>query len=193
MGALEDIRQGLQVPQFKFNTKTGETLNIAVYKGYVGLTVWIQGENHPVYRKSLNIEGISLFTSVLDKVADPSYAPNMKESLLFTVWDTNTKTETPDAAILIGRDERGMYYIEVQFTRNGNKKLIKFNIVGSSTIKHTSTANAEDEWVSRSRSKLNAMRLWFDKYVPLAIIMTGEKRSNDRRGGNGGGNNNAQF
>lgn len=181
MGALEDIGHGLQVPQFRFNTKTGETLNIAVYKGYVTLSVWAQSENSPIYRKSLNIEGITMFMSILDKIADPSYAPNNKESLLFSTWNNETKTGVPDAALLIGRDERGLYYIETQFNRNGNKKIIKFTVMGSPSIKHTSSANGDDELVGRSTSKLNALRVWFERYVPIALILTGEKRSNNKQ------------
>lgn len=188
MDALAAIQAGLQVPQFKFNTKTGESLTISVYKGYVSLTVWVKGENDPLYRKPLNLEGINLLKQVIEKVLDTSYAPNNKESILFTNWNRETRTETPEAAILIGRDDRGSYYIETQFQHNGNKKIIKFNIMGSPSIKHTSNADVENEWAIRSKSKLSAMHLWLTSYVPIAILLTGAKRKGDYN--NNGGNSN---
>ncbi len=190
---LEALQKDLNIPSFSLKCKdSGEQLSISVFNGRAGLTVWPPRESNTrgvVFKQNFTPEAQLMFKRSLRKVADGTTS---RDSLLFNKWDTEAKKFVPEATVVIGKDEKNIYFIELQFQFNGNNKVLKFEMYASNAVQNSSE---ELGFPEKSRLRLDAIIEYFDTLVPIAQIITGRKFVQKPNGGSNGpagfGNNNS--
>lgn len=182
---LEALQKDLNIPSFSFKCKeSGEQLSLSVFNGRAGLTVWPPRESNTrgvVFKQNFTAEAQLLFKRALRKVADD--APGARNSLLFNKWDGDNKKFTPDATVVIGKDDKNIYFIELQFQYNGNNKVLKFDMFASNAVQNSSE---ELGFPEKSRLRLDAIIEYFNTLVPIAQIITGRKFVQKPNGGGSG-------
>jgi hypothetical protein len=190
---LEALQKDLNIPSFSLKCKdSGEQLSISVFNGRAGLTVWPPRESNTrgvVFKQNFTPEAQLLFKRALRNTADAT--PGTRNSLLFNKWDSEAKKFIPEATIVIGKDDKNIFFIELQFQYNGNNKVLKFDMYASNAVQNSSE---ELGFPEKSRLRLDAIIEYFDTLVPIAQIITGRKfvpKPNSSGGPAGFGQNNS--
>lgn len=185
---LEAIQKDLNIPSFSMKCReSGEQLSINVFNGRVGLTVWPPRESNVrgvVFKQSMTPEALMLLKRSFKKVLE-SNEP-IRDSILFNVWSDSDKKFTPNASVILGKDDKGIYFMEIQFKHNGNNKVLKFDFLASNAVQSSSD---EMGFPERSKLRMEAIIEFLHTIVPIAQIVTSRKISpqGGNRGGSGGG------
>lgn len=187
---LEKIQKDMKTPDFQFKAQeTGEKLSLSVFNGKPNLTIFPpdkSGQRGVLARQAFPMAGWVMLRRML--VNYDKMNPGDRKALVFQTWDRDQKQNIPAGTMILGKDEKMQYYIEMQFKFEGNNKQIKFNISCGQGIQEST---AEFGWPERSAAQMAAVAYWCTDVVPVLLCTTGRKMqfNGNGGGGNGGGGN----
>jgi len=167
-----------------------ESIAFNVFGGRVGFTVWAGGGGSRLLSQNFTLDSLCMFKRDLKAVRDGQ--PGITRTLVFQDWDKNEKKWKTASSLIIGKDDKNVYYFEVQFNANGTHKSIRFNLRASASV--TSTTDETSPAIA-SAIRLEAMIVWIDDHVPFLINATirpyrpNDNRNQSNSNSNSGGSN----
>lgn len=157
-----------------------ERMVLNVYKGRPGFTIFSGNGNARLISKTFNLDALCMFKRDLKMVRDGQ--PGTTRTLIFQKWIPEEKKYNTDSSLIIGKDDKNVYYLEVQFQSNGNHKSIRFNMRAVNSV----TSSTDESTPSISSSiRMDATICWVEDHVPFLMNATAEpyQRNNAPGGG----------
>jgi uncharacterized membrane protein YgcG len=172
----------MQVPRITQKVADGsEELNIGVFNGKLSLTIFSGQGAPPVWKQSLSLDATYLFKKLLRTVL--ASQPGTKKSFTFTRFDQNTKKSVLDSSLVVGKDDKQVFFLEAQFTANGSPRTLRFLLKSPAGV---STGEDYND-AARSTNRLGVIIEYIDQYLPLAALFTARKAEFQGGGNRGGG------
>jgi len=186
---LEAIQKDMKIPDFQFKAQeTGEKLVLSIFNGKASIVIFPpdkSSERGTVLRQSFQMSGWVMLKRLFASYSTMN--PGDRKALVFQTWDVDQKMNIPSGTMILGKDEKMQYYIEMQFKFNGNNKQIKFSVSCGQGIQESA---GDFGWPERSTAQMEAIVDWCENVAPVAMCLTGRKMSfsNNKSNGYGGGN-----
>lgn len=183
----------LDVTGSSFNLKAvdrgPESMVLNVFGGRVSYTIFAGQGGSRLMSQGFTLDALCMFKRDLKAVRDGQ--PGTTRTLVFQKWVPEEKKYKTDSSLIIGKDDKNVYYFETQFNSNGTHKSIRFNLRAAGTT--TSTTDEPSPAIS-SAIRLEAIIAWLDDQVPFLIAATtrpfgGNRNSNNNNNSGGGGSN----
>lgn len=164
-----------KVHQYKSATGT-EQLKFRVWGGEVRLGVYKDGEFKPIFERPLNDEKLFILVSRIEELIKAS--PDFKDPIVFSSMDRETKKIAPEWVLVLVKDAKMVYHIEVQI--KGGK--YDFPLKGPFGISYGSNPLQEAE---KSAISLKALVNWFKTRAPLECVVSNKKKDPSSFNNNG--------
>lgn len=160
-----------------------ERLSFNVFGGRVGFTIFSGNGSNRLNSQSLGLDAITMLKRDLVAVRDGQ--PGTVRTMVFQKWDMDAKKYNTTGNLIIGKDDKNVYYLEIQFNHNGDHKSLRFNMRAVSSV--TSSTDEPDERI-KSAIRMDALIMWLEDCVPTMMVLT--NRPFTRGGGNNQSSNN---
>jgi hypothetical protein len=153
------------------------TLSIGVFKGNASLVVF---SNKSLAAKfSLSRDLISAIRKKL--ISTVTAAPGTKVVLNFSKFDPDQKKWISTGALVIGKDDKSMVYFGVTAP---NTPAMKFPMKTAPSFDFSEPLSDPDKSILKAETVIEQ----FTTDIPMALMLTSEKRAPGGFGGGGGGN-----
>ena len=165
-----EIFDKMQTPRISQKAADGaEEFIISVWNGKLQIAVGNGSPGAPIWKQSFAGEGLSILVRTLKSVSQAQ--PGTKKSLIFQKYDPDQKKNVVDSTIVIGKDDKQLFFIEAQFRANGAPKSIRFTLKAGNTISTGEDFNDQ----ARSSARLAYIIDYLEKTVPTAMLLSGRK------------------
>jgi hypothetical protein len=179
-GILTQINKEMNIPGFNFKAKENEQLTINIFNGKLRFTVWAPQNSQvrgPLFAQSFTDVGNVMFKNMIND-ALTTMTPDSRKSIVFSGW-TKEKGSFPVASLILGKDEKQVFYFEIQFKHNDNNKVLKFPISCGATIQDSTEFTPQ----RKSMLKLEAIKEWYTTILPVAVVLSSIKTKFNNGGG----------
>ena len=179
---MSDIFADINLPRITQKASDGqEELTIAIYNGRLGFTIFGPPGKPATWRESIGMDFAVLLEQLLKNVL--AGQPGFKVPLIFQKFDPATKKNNVTSTLIIGKDEKQICYIEVQFQSNGSNRTVRFNLKSPGTI----TTGESFNDAARSANRVRTLIYMINNILPVAGVLSDKKQ--ERPAGGGGGYN----
>lgn len=190
---MEAVRE-INNPSISFRNRDGYSIILSTFSGRVNLSVFHKedksqrGRGRSVQRITLNEVDLLYVRRIVDNM--PSMSPETQKALNIRTRNQESGNYEVVGAICFGKDEKQVYYVELQFKKDGRSHSIRCETVMYSTLQPTevdfSPAQASADGVS-------VMKWFLDTVVPLGMVCANYKFEQDNNRGGGNNNNSPSF
>ena len=160
--------------------KGPESLSLQIWGGKLGFNIFANKQT--IWKKNATPDIFILFKKSL--VGILSAQPGSRRAITISDWDDNAKKPVPGSTMVIGKDDRNVIYIEIQFKDRGNAKSVKFDLLSSPMV---SVGSEPMSPADRSSTRAEGLIDWLTYYYPAASVLTSRKFKRGGGGGNSGG------
>lgn len=163
---------------FQFNAvdRGPESMTFNVFNGRPGLSIFAGKAR--LFSQSFNLHSLCMLKKELKQVRDGQ--PGTTRTLIFQKWIPEEKKYNTQGSLIIGKDDKNVYYLELQFQNNGNHKSIRFNFRSPAGV--VSSTDDSNPSIS-SAIALEAFIMWLTDFVPYLMNVTGKPFERNSRGG----------
>ncbi len=168
--------------------KTGSTLQLSVWGGRLGLTVYPKQGQGNLFKKSVSRPQLQVIDTALDTLI--GQPPESHQNLTLMVWDNENRKMVPDFQMNLIKDERQVYMIELKGRgNNGGGFEDRFSFMMRQDI----ILNAEPFKPAESSSyAVKDLRQYLKFTCPNEMSITGRRFTGNSQRGNKGGNGYSQ-
>lgn len=165
--------------------KTGNSLQIAVWGGRLGLTVYPKQGSGNLFKCNISREQLQVLDTALDSLIP--MPPESHQNMTFMSWDNENRKMVPAFQLNLLKDNRQVYQIELKGHGNNGGE---FCDVFSLLIRNNIILNAEPFKPAESSSyAVKDLRQFIKFTAPYELSITGRKFTGKFQGkGNGDGN-----
>lgn len=163
--------------------KTGNQLQISIWNGIVGFTVFGKQSSGNIFRKTLNAEQLTVVDAAFDNLIN--MPPESHQSLTIQKWNQEQRKMLPEFQLNLIKDERQVYMIELKgHDNNGGDFSDRFSIF----IKNDIVLNAEPFKPAESSSYgAKYFRQYLKIVAPSELSLSARRMSGKSFGNNKGG------
>lgn len=159
----------------------GESLVISCFAGKVSINIGKPRESGGgfLYNNGLTLDGVHLLKKAMDIVKNGQ--PGGQQVLVFQKFEPEVKKFQLTSSIIFGKDEKQVYYFEVQFKdKEGNARTIRFNQSIAATVTLGGDGLSAPE---KSTARVAALYHWLNNDAPTAMLLTAQKWNGNKGGG----------
>ncbi len=174
---------------FQFNVidRGPEMLKVGVFGGKMDMAVFAGKGGAPVWKHMLTFDQVVMFKRALEKVL--ASQAGFKHPLVVQQWNRDEKKFEVRGTIIIGKNDKQVVFIEIQFNANGNHKSLLFEMRAAASLSSGVDPMSDGD---KSVVRANALLWWIDHYLPTAMLLSARKfkpqGGGGGYGGGGGGN-----
>lgn len=175
------------IQKFQMRAKDGaESLTVTVFGGRLSLSVWPKDARKPTFKYSFTPDATTVLRRCLDQIR--AAQPGTRLPFLIGEWKKGENGDRGkyeiNSAIQVGKDDKQMYYFELQFTDEGNRQSIRFDLSMPGSIQ---LGDSPLSFPDRSDIRLETLINWIKEYVPAACLATAKPFTKKSYGGGSGG------
>lgn len=170
--------------QFSAVDRGPERMSFNVFNGRLGYTIFSGNGASRLMSQSLSADALELLKSNLKEVQGGQAGTT--RTLVCQKWLREEKKYVTDSTLIIGKDDKNVYYFEAQFNSVGSSKSIRFDFRASQAV---TTSTDQVSPASLSATRMDAFLYWVNMQVPLLQVMTLRPYTggNNSQGGNASG------